>query len=96
MKELLELFEYQFFTNALLASVLTAVSCGIMGTYIVSKRMVFLSGGITHSSFGGIGIAYFFGFNPIMGAGIFALLTGAGIELFSKKADIRNDSVIAM
>lgn len=96
MTELFNLLEYQFFTNALLASVLTAVSCGIIGTYVVSRRIVFLSGGITHASFGGIGIAYFFGLNPIMGAGIFAILTGLGIEAFSKKGKIRNDSVIAM
>lgn len=79
-----------------MASVLTAISCGIIGTYVVSKRIVFVSGGITHASFGGIGIAYFMGFNPIIGAGVFALLTGLGIEGFTRKGNIRNDSVIAM
>ncbi|MCF8378869.1 MAG: metal ABC transporter permease [Bacteroidales bacterium] len=92
----MEIFGYQYFVNALLASLLTAVSCGIIGSYIVSKRMVFVAGGITHSSFGGIGIAYYFGLNPILGASVFALLSGLGIERFTKKADIRNDSVIAI
>ncbi len=96
MSGFVELFGYQYFINALIASLLTAVSCGIIGSYIVAKRMVFVAGGITHSSFGGIGIAYFLGFNPILGAGIFALLSGIGIERFTKKADIRNDSVIAI
>jgi len=96
MNEFLEIFAYQYFINALLASILTAVSCGIIGSYIVAKRMVFVAGGITHSSFGGIGIAYYLGLNPILGAGVFALLSGLGIERFTKKADIRNDSVIAI
>ena len=96
MNGFVELFGYQYFINALIASLLTAVSCGIIGSYVVAKRMVFVAGGITHSSFGGIGIAYFLGFNPILGAGIFALLSGIGIERFTKKADIRNDSVIAI
>lgn len=96
MNGFIELFGYQYFINALIASLLTAVSCGIIGSYVVAKRMVFVAGGITHSSFGGIGIAYFLGFNPILGASVFALLTGIGIERFTKKADVRNDSVIAI
>lgn len=96
MSEFAELFQYQFFINALLASVLTAISCGIIGSYVVTKRIVFVSGGITHASFGGIGLAYYLGLNPISGAFVFALLTGLGIESFTKKGSIRNDSVIAM
>lgn len=96
MKALFELFSYTFFLNALFASFLAAVSCGIIGTYIVSKRMVFISGGITHASFGGIGIAYYLGLNPVFGAAVFALLTALGIENLTKRADIRNDSVIAI
>lgn len=96
MKELIELLHYQYFINAVLAAFLAAVSCGIVGTYIVTRRIVFISGGITHTSFGGIGIAYFLGFNPILGAAVFAVLSGLGIEFFSRKGNIRNDSVIAM
>ena len=50
-----ELLEYTFFQNALLCTILIGVSCGLIGTYIVAKRMVFISGGITHASFGGLG-----------------------------------------
>ncbi len=91
-----ELFENEFFINALLAAVLASVSCGLTGTYIVSRRIVFMSGGITHASFGGIGIGYFLGINPVLGAAIFAVISALGIEYFSKRAGIRNDSVIAM
>jgi zinc transport system permease protein len=96
MNELLELIHYQYFINALLASALAAISCGIAGTYVVSRRMVFISGGITHTSFGGIGIGYFLGFNPVWGAAIFSIISSLGIEYFTRKGNIRNDSVIAM
>ncbi|MBE9484559.1 MAG: metal ABC transporter permease [Bacteroidetes bacterium] len=93
---MLELLTYDFFRNALLAAVLAAVSCGIIGTYIVSKRIVFISGGITHASFGGIGMGYFFGINPILGAAVFAVLSALGIEYASRKTDVREDSAIAI
>ncbi len=96
MKDLLELFQYQYFVNAILATLLAAISCGIAGTYVVSRRIVFISGGITHTSFGGIGIGYFFGFNPVWGAAIFSVFSALGIEYFTQKGNIRNDSVIAM
>jgi zinc transport system permease protein len=96
METITGLFSYTFFTNALLAALLTSVTCGIAGSYIVARRIVFISGGITHASFGGIGIGYFFGFNPIVGAMIFAVASALGIEFFSKKTDIREDSVIAI
>ena len=93
---MLELLTYDFFQNALMASVLAAVSCGLIGTYIVSRRIVFISGGITHASFGGIGIGYFFGFNPIVGAAAFAVLSALGIEYSTRKTEIREDSAIAI
>ena len=88
------LFEYTFINHALLASLFSSIICGILGTYIVTKRMVFISGGITHASFGGIGMAFYFGFPPFAGAAIFAMLSAMGIEWFSKKGNIRNDSSI--
>lgn len=96
MDQIIELFHYRFFINAFLSALFAAVSCGIIGTYIVAKRIVFISGGITHASFGGIGLGYFLGINPVIGATIFGLFSGFGIEFFSKKADIREDSAIAI
>jgi len=93
---LIELFSYKFFINAIIASLLTSISCGIIGTYIVSKRIVFISGGITHASFGGIGLGYFLGINPIIGAITFSIMSALGIEFMSKKTDIREDSAIAI
>jgi len=93
---LVELLSYSFFQNALLAAVLTSITCGIIGTYIVTRRIVFISGGITHTSFGGIGIGYFLGIHPLLGAAVFSVLSALGIEYMSKKTEIREDSVIAI
>lgn len=91
-----ELFQYDFFTNTFLAAIFASISVGIIGTYIVSRRMVFLSGGITHASFGGIGIAYYLGFNPVFGAAAFAVFSAIGIDVFSNKRFMRNDSLIGI
>src|SRR6056297_1009150 len=91
-----DLLQYDFFVNALWAALFTSITCGMIGTYIVSNRIVFLSGGITHSSFGGIGVGYYLGVNPIWGAAVFSVLSALGIELFSKKGQLRHDSVIGI
>ncbi len=96
MENLPALFDFGFFRNALLAALLASITCGMIGTYIVARRIVFISGGITHASFGGIGMGYYFGFSPILGAVIFGILSALGIEFFTKKADLREDSAIAM
>ncbi len=93
---MLELIGYSFFQNALIAAIFTSISCGIIGTYIVSKRIVFISGGITHSSFGGIGLGYFLGINPVISAIVFSILSALGIEFLAKRTEIREDSAIAM
>lgn len=93
---MIELFQYEFFRNALWAALLTSISCGIIGSYIVARRMVFIGGGITHASFGGIGIAYFTGMNPLLGAAVFAVLSALGINYFTNRGNIRQDSSIAI
>lgn len=96
MGTLINLFQYDFFLNAFWATLFAAVSCGIVGTYIVARRIVFISGGITHASFGGIGIGYFLGWNPLLGAAIFSVLSGLGIQYFTRSAKLREDSSIAI
>lgn len=96
IENILSLFEYRFFNNALLAALLASIICGIIGSYIVAKRMVFISGGITHASFGGIGIAYFMGLNPVLGAAVFSVMAAMGIEWVSTKSNIREDSAIGI
>ncbi|NQU55201.1 MAG: metal ABC transporter permease [Bacteroidetes bacterium] len=92
----MELFQYDFFQKAFLAAIFASISCGIIGSYIVSRRIVFISGGITHASFGGIGLAFLLGFEPLLGAALFAILSALGIQFFTKVAEIREDSSIAI
>ena len=91
-----ELLEYTFFQNALLCTILIGVSCGLIGTYIVAKRMVFISGGITHASFGGLGLAYFLGLSPLFGAAVFALAAAFCILYLSDNKRFKEDSLIGI
>ena len=91
-----DILRYGYLSNALIACVLSGILCGIAGTYIVCRRMVFLSGGITHASFGGLGIAFYLGANPILGALIFAVASALGIEWASSRGKIREDSAIGI
>ena len=94
----MDILQYTFFQNALRASFLIAIACGMVGTYIVSRRIVFISGGITHASFGGLGIGFYLGINPLLSALVFAVLSAFGVEYLSHSDGykrIREDSVIA-
>ena len=91
-----DILQYNYLSNALIACILSGVTCGIIGTYIVARRMVFLCGGITHASFGGLGIALYLNANPILGATLFAILSALGIEWSNSRSKIRPDSAIGM
>lgn len=90
------ILEYAFFRNALLGSLLASVACAFIGTYIVSRRLVFISGGITHASFGGIGLGVFLGLNPILSAMVFAVASACGVQWLSARGRVREDSAIAV
>mgnify|MGYP002670451454 CR=1 FL=1 len=91
-----DLVRYSYLNHAFWACILSGITCGIIGTYVVCRRLVFLSGGITHSSFGGLGIAFYLGANPIAGAMIFAVLSALGIEWAGSRGRIREDSAIGI
>ena len=76
----IELLDYAFFRNALWGSLLASIACGIIGSYVVARRMVFISGGITHASLGGLGVGFFFGFNPVLSAMVFSIFLALGIQ----------------
>ena len=88
--------QYTFFQHALIGSLLASIACGLVGTYIVTRRLVFISGGLTHASFGGIGIGLYTGIPPILSAAVFAVLSAFGVEWLSKRRDMREDSAIAV
>ena len=91
-----DIVAYHHLADAFMACVLSAITCGIVGSYIVARRMVFLSGGITHASFGGLGVAIYAGVNPLIGALLFASLASVGVEYASRNGRIREDSAIGI
>ena len=93
---MLEFFDYSFFRYALAGVVLIAISAAMIGTYIITRRMVAISGGVTHACFGGLGLGYFLGVNPVIMAGVFAIFSSIGVEWMSTKFRLREDSVIAV
>lgn len=84
-------FQYTFLQNALLGALLASVLCGIIGTIIIEKKMVMISGGIAHAAFGGIGMGYFFGIEPIIGAFIFSVFSALSISAINRKAKTNTD-----
>lgn len=88
------ILEYTFFQNAIMAGVLAAIACGVIGAYVVVKRLVFISGGISHAAFGGIGIGLFLGYNPLIIAIIFSVFSSSILGIISKKAYQREDTLI--
>ena len=91
-----DIVAYHHLADAFMACVLSAITCGVVGSYIVARRMVFLSGGITHASFGGLGVAIYAGANPLIGALLFASLASVGVEYASRNGRIREDSAIGI
>lgn len=96
MQQIFSVFEYEFFRNAILGCLLASIVCGMVGTYIVTRRLVFISGGITHASFGGIGLGVYLGLSPIFGAMVFAVASALGVQWLSSGRGVRQDSAIAM
>ena len=91
-----EIFQYTFIRNAIIAAVLVNIACGIVGTFIVVKRIALLSGGISHATFGGIGLGYFLGINPIITAIPFSLASAFAIGVLSKKGKLSEDTAIGI
>lgn len=74
------MLELQFFQYALAAIALIAIAAAVTGTYIVTRRLVALCGGVTHACFGGLGLGYFLGVDPTAIAGVFAVGSALGVQ----------------
>ncbi|MCI1959656.1 MAG: metal ABC transporter permease [Clostridia bacterium] len=90
------LFEYQFLQNALFSGILASIVCGMIGVIIVEKKLVMMSGGIAHTSYGGVGLGYLLGFEPIIGAFIFSICAALGIGYIKRKGGVHSDVVIGL
>jgi zinc transport system permease protein len=93
---MLEVLEYSFMQNAILASILVSIITGIIGSLILVNKMTFLTGGIAHSSYGGIGLAVYFGLPIFLGASLFALLSALLIAFIAFKERHRIDIFIGL
>lgn len=93
---MLQYLEYPFFRQALIAVLLLSVCSAVIGTYIISRRLVAISGGVTHACFGGLGFGYFLGLNPVFMAAVFAIGSSVGVEVLSRRFRLREDSAIAV
>ncbi len=90
------IFEYQFMQNAFISSVLASIVCGVMGVIIVEKKLVMMSGGIAHTSYGGVGLGYLLGFEPIVGAFIFSLSAALGTGCIKRRGGQRADVIVGL
>ncbi len=93
---MIEALQFEFMRNALMAGLLASVICGIMGTLVVVNRIVFLSGGIAHAAYGGIGLAFFFGWPYLPGTIGFAFAAAMIMAAISIKAKHRADTIIGV
>ena len=90
------LFEYQFMQNAFIASILASIVCGIIGVIVVEKKLVMMSGGIAHTAYGGVGLGYLLGFEPIIGAFLFSVSAALGIGAIKRRGGVQSDVIIGL
>jgi len=90
------LLKYQFLQNAFLSGILASIVCGIIGVIIVEKKLVMMSGGIAHTSYGGVGLGYLMNFEPIIGAFLFSICAALGIGYIKRKGGTHSDIVIGL
>ncbi len=91
-----ELISYGFMRNALMAGVLVSLACGMIGTLVVLKRMVFITGGVAHTAYGGVGLAFFLGVNPVLGAVAFSLIASFTMGAVQRRTRQRPDTLIGV
>jgi zinc transport system permease protein len=93
---MLEALQYEFMRNALAAGLLASVICGIMGTLVVINRLAFLSGGIAHAAYGGVGLSFFLGWPYMIGTLGFSFIAAMVMAAVSLKAKHRADTIIGV
>ena len=90
------IMNYGFMQNALMAALIGSLICGIIGTIIVEKQLVSMSGGIAHASFGGIGLGYFLGIEPIIGGLVVATVASISVGQIQRRTNTKADTVVSM
>ncbi|MCJ7445451.1 MAG: metal ABC transporter permease, partial [Methanotrichaceae archaeon] len=93
---MLDLFHYEFMRNALAAGIAASIICGVVGVYVILNKIVFISDGIAHAAFGGIGFGYLVGMNAMAFGAISAIFTAFGIGLLASKKRVSEDTIIGV
>ncbi|MDR9402025.1 MAG: metal ABC transporter permease [Halothece sp. Uz-M2-17] len=93
---MLEALQYEFFRNAIIAGILVSIAGGIIGSLVVVNRIVFVAGGIAHAAYGGVGLGFFLGFNPVLGALGFSLGSALLMGAVQRNKHLRRDTAIGM
>jgi len=96
MNDFLTALQFDFMRNAIITGLLVSVAAGIVGVYVVLNRVAILSGGIAHAAYGGVGMAYFFGIDPLLGGMLFSLVAALGMNIVQRKTRQRADTLIAV
>ncbi len=93
---MLNILSYHFIQNALISIVLSSIVCGIIGTIIIEKKLILMSGGVAHTAYGGVGLGYLLNINPLIGALVFSLTAALGIGKVRKSSFKHSEVVIAL
>jgi len=93
---MIEALGYEFMRNALAAGLLASLTCGIIGSLVVVNRIVFISGGIAHAAYGGIGLAIYLGLPFMVGTLGFSMATALVMAAVTLKARHRSDTIIGV
>jgi len=88
--------QFEFMRNAVISGVIIGILCGIIGTLVVVNRLVFMTGGVAHSAYGGVGLGIYLGFSPFCGATIFSIINSIIMGIFTIKDKSRADTVIGV
>jgi len=96
MSTLIELWSYDFIRQAVYAALLASVLCGVIGTFVVVKRLVFISGGVSHAAFGGLGVCYYLGVEPLIGAAVVAIVSALLVAVGGRRWIRSQDAIIGI
>lgn len=90
------IINYNFMQNAVMSALFASIICGIIGTIVIEKNLVMMSGGIAHTSFGGIGLGYYLGFEPLIGGLAFAIISALTIVKIKNQINTKSDTLIGL
>lgn len=93
---MIEALSLPFFQRVLVAGLLASVACGVIGSYVVARRIAGVTGGLAHAAFGGVGLGYWLGFPPMLGAAAFGLLAGAAVAAAERRIHTGLDTLISI